>query len=597
MIANALDYCRRFIYFWQSSPIMGRFDDSKYPLIVAPLLSLDDIRIKCTVIIGPTQSLKTVALQCATAYRLDIIRKSMLAVAQTDDDAKDFAIVKLKPFLERIPTLRNTVKKGTYSITNDLWQWANHELIISGPGDNAQQSKSACFLHTDEAHRYNKDNPGAMAALQDRMGTRWDRHELHCTTAPDEGMEVDTLFQAGQQNEWHVMCNRCFKLFIPLWEIASRDRYNGHKVFNWIESDSETETLNSITMYCPHCDKPIYDTPINRREMDEGAMYIPDNPDADVMYQSFRWNCFALRWKPWRDLFAIYLNAIKIAKLGDFTPYKNWVTKHEARVWRNEFPMLGDSKSGRDYSRSEIYFNEDNLPVCSFDIQEEGGFHIWAQADLFEKDGSSRRMTYTKLQSWADARKFQIDHSVRDCNVGVDFGHRDREVFGQCANYHWYALKSGDEETFAHVISILDPKTKRIITKIIQLPYSEVRLENPMSGKETKRVRLRGRQIPFGFCGSRLWSKPVLYGILYSHKSGDAGRYYGIASDIGEEYTKQLHSYIPALDIDKKTNTTRKRIWRKISNMDHSFVTSCQNILMAMIAGYFPMSEAMEENK
>jgi hypothetical protein len=596
---NPIEYCRKFVYFWSSSPISGAFNESRYPLIADPLLSLDNIGIKCTVVFGPTQSLKTVYLQCATAYRLDIKRKSILACSQTDDDAKDFSIIKLRPFLERIPSLRNTVRKGTYSITNDQWLWATHELIISGPGENAQQSKSVCYLHTDEAHRWNLEYPGAMAALNDRMGSRWDRHELHCTTAPEAGAEVDLLYFQGQQNEWHHRCIHCNSSIWLVWVNDPRKPYNGEEVFRWVESENETEMLNSIHIICPYCGKRTDDTVRNRVAMDEGAKYVPANPDADRMYQSFRWNCFGPRWKPWRDLFAIYLGAIKSAKLGNLKPYENWVTKYEVRSNQHEYPMLGDSVQGRDYETSEVQvIDENKLRVGSADIQERAGWHAWMLCDEFERNGSSRRVNYVKLSSWGDIRRFQLDHHIKDRDMAIDYGHNltiegvnenYREVFAACARYHWYAFKSGDEENFAHQIT--DPKTH--VTKSILLPYSEPRLENPMAGQHTKNIILR-RGVPPGFCLSRLWSKPTMYPILYAHKNGSA-RYYGIAKDINPEFVDQLHSYIPALEIDKKTGTTRKMIWKKVKNDDHAFVCSAQSLMVAHIAGFFPLSDSLKD--
>lgn len=596
-MTNALDYCRKHVYFWQSSPIAGKFDESKYKFLVDILLSLDDIYCKDSTIFGPTQSVKTVLLQCVAAYLLDIKRKSMLAVAQSDEDAGEFSKVKLRPFLERIHSLKSTVKKGPYSITDSLWQWASHELIISGPGKNATNSKSACYILTDESHLWNLTNPGASHALRDRTGTRWDRHIFDFTTAPDAGAEVDVSYHKGRQNEWHLGCIYCEKPIWPIWTNDPRNRgdkediaYNGTEVFHWTESGSETEMLDSIHMRCPHCDGRIDDTVRNRVDLDVYAQYVAKNPDADRMFNSFRWNCFAPRWKPWRDLFSIYLTAIESAKLGSLEPYSNWVTKHEVRVNNHEYPMLGNSIQGRDYRSADVeVVDENKLRVGSFDLQEGTngeGFHLWGLIDEFEKSGESKRVCYERLATWHDARKFQLDHTVRDEHIGCDFGARDREVFGYCAAWHWFALKSGDEESFAHPIA--DTKTGHVT--YIELPYSTPRLENPMTGKEVKQVRLRGSRIPPGFCGSRLWSKPRIYPILYAHKNGNA-RYYGIATDINPEYTNQLHSYIPGLDIDKKTNTTRKTIWKKVKTHDHSFIVSCQNLVIANVAGYFPMSK------
>ncbi len=561
-------------------------------------MALSEIRHKATVWYGPTQSLKTVALQIATAWQLDILRKSCLAVSQSDDDAREFSQVKLRPFLERIPALTKTVKKGKYSITDGHWLWPTHELIISGPGENAQESKSVCFLNTDEAHRWNLNYPGAMAALANRMGQRWDRHELHATTAADAGTEIDILFHKGPQNEWSVRCIHCNELFRPLWEDHSREIYNGHKIYIFEESQSETETLDSLKMYCPHCDKEISIDPRTRAEMDEGADYVPENPGADIMYQSFRWNAFGLRWKNPRDLLAIYLKAIYSAKLGDLSLYEDWVKKQEVRTWTGEFPLLGTSEQNRDYKKSDIEIvYENKLRTLSMDRQQgrDGkGFHLWCLAEEWERDGKSRRIEYQEISSWGGAREMQEYFKIKSRDVGADYGNQvGRDVFGACARWQWYALKSGDEVDFPHTLI----NTNKTLTSI-KLPYSEPRPEDPMSGKPLqKNMRCRPGAVPVGCCLSILWSKPSIYPIFYALKNGTAGRYYGIASDFNPSFIDQLHSYIPALDVDKKTNTTRKLIWQKVKIHDHAFVCGAQSLILALRAGFYPMSIAESVEK
>lgn len=587
---NALEYAKRFVYFWQSSPIAGGFDDSRYPFCRDVLLALDDIDCKTMVLYGPTQSFKTACLQIATAYRLDVKRKSVMAVAQTDDDAGKFHDVKLEPFLSRIPSLANTMRKGAYAKKTTLWKWATHELIITGPGLMAQQSDSVCYLHSDEAHVWNRTNPGAMASLDNRMGLRWDRNGFHATTAAEAGTEIDIAFHKGRQNEWHLRCPHCNGLFQPLWTDASRKQYNGHEVFTYKESQSETETLDSLRMHCPHCQVEIQDAPRVRADMDSGARYIASNPQADKSFNSFRWNAFAPRWKAWRDLLAIFLKACHSAKLGDLSPYSDWLTKQEVRTDFHEFPMLGDSTHGRNYNCADVSLEQSHLRTCSFDVQEGTageGFHLWGQVDQWQRNGDSKRVAYRRLATWSDARAFQLEHHVADKNTAVDFGHRDREVFAACAKYHWLSLKSGDEENFRHAIH-----GKNNEVTWVAMPYSETRAENPMTGKETGKVVIpRGRKLPNGFAISRLWSKPAIYPILFALKSGTAGREYGIARDINPEYVEQLHSYIPAIDLNEKTNTPRGTLWKKVKHNDHAFITSAQNLILALIAGYYPMSK------
>jgi len=461
---------------------------------------VDDIRHREICLYGPTQAMKTVVLEIVIAYLLDMRRKSVLAVAQTDDDSKSFSQIKLAPILERIPSLENTVKSGRSGKTVSQWLWSAHELIISGPGENAQESKSVSALVTDEAHRWNVAYPGAMAALRNRLGLRWDRLEFHATTAAEVGTEIDIDYHAGQQDEWHIRCLGCNGLIWPLWTEASRAHYNGHEVFQWKESQSETETLDSIVLVCPHCGLDHEDNAHNRVDMDLGADYVTMNPTADASIRSYRWNAFAPRWKAWRDLLAIYKKAIHSAKLGDLAPYRDWVTKQCVESWENQYPMLGDSTLGRDYSLADIQPDPTKLRFVSIDVQDgKGGdvFHLWIQIDEFERNGDSRRIAYERCATWEDARARQSFFGVADKCVGVDCGDRAREVFAYCAKFHWLALKSGDEEGFAH--PIVNPVT-HVVTHV-SLPYSTTRLESATVGKETQKdIRLpRGGKAPAGF--------------------------------------------------------------------------------------------------
>jgi hypothetical protein len=556
--------------------VSGQFDVRKYPFIRQPLLSLDDISVRDTVVYGPAQSFKSVFLQIATAYRLGIAQNTVLAVAQSDDDADEFAKVKLNPFLERISHLYDMqVTKHTIN----LWRWANHELIISGPGTNAQNSKSARFIHTDESHLYKL---GTLAALTDRSGQRWNRHGLHVTTAADEGTEVDVKYHQGNQQEWHVRCLHCNALFMPLWEEESRRVYNGHRVFQWLDNGSETATLDSIEMVCPNCDKAIENTPRNRVMMDDGADYIAMNPAADKSTLSFRWNAFASRYKPLRDLLSIYLKAIESAKLGDFKPYENWVKKQEVRTWTGEIPQVGNATIGRDHSIAQIEVVESDLVIGSCDVQSAGGFHIWALCDVWHPNGDSKRLAYDKLASFDDLRAWQLRHCVKDFDskkdrhpfLCADHGHLQSDTFAACARHGWLALKSTDDEGFSHVI-----KRRNIPDLIIEKPWSTVRAGNPLIGKSgSQNAKL---------CATRLWSKPRLYSMLFKLKNGDTSRKYGIADDINPLFVDQLHSYSKALTIDKKTGSTAKEYWRQIRKQDHSFICAAQSLMMAIMHGQY----------
>jgi len=609
MILNALDYARKFIYFWKTgSPIFGKFDERKYPFCAPILENSDNIDCKQTVLYGPTQSFKTVVLNIMTAYRLHIKQKSILIACQTDDDAKQYAKGKLMPVLERIKPIMGALRREKNAKTIQELYFPAHELIISGPGSNASESKSVNYLHTDEAHLWNVDYPAAMGALTNRMGGVWNRHALHTTTAADAGTEIDEAYGAGQQDEWHFMCIHCHGLIWPKWEDDAKAYYNGEKVFHWIDSQSETETLDSIHIICPHCQKRIDDEYENRLLINEGSRYVSMNPGHSSMFQSYRWNCFAPFWKSWKGSLATYLTAIKLAKLGTLPPYTDWIKKYEVRTNTGEMPMLGSSYGGRNYRVADVVKTPDELRVLSLDVQEGKngeGFHLWGLCDQWERSGNSKRVAYRRLASWDEARAMQLEFGVADADVCVDFGHRMREVFSYCEKFHWLAMKSGDEESFAHVIP-----AKFAQNTIVHYEYSPTIPQSCTAGKTNSNLVFKGargiRILPPGFCLSRLWSKPAVYPMLYALKQGTAGREYNIATDIGTEYVRQLHSYVPIMPEPKNRNKEPVKkheqrgyrdSWKQVIPDDHSFVCSAQSLVKAMLSGFYPTVDSVRVNR
>lgn len=582
---NALEFGRKYIVFEKASPICGAFDITRYRMLEKPLIDVGNIGIKQMVVYKASSCMGTVFAQIATAYRLDQRPGDMIAVAQSDDDAGDWSKTRVRPFLERIPPLMATLKNTTHAITNDLWQWPHQFLILTGPGLFSQNSKQVRYIVTDESHLY---AAGTLTAFDKRMGGRWDRAALHVTTAADEGAEIDGLYYDGKQNEFHHRCVHCHQTIWLLWTDAAKEHYNGESVFKWDENQSEIATLNSIRVICPLCGKENANTDRVRFAMQTDGDYVSINPDAPDETQSYRWNCFAAHWINWRDILAEHFAAMAAAKMGDLKKHEDFVKKRECRSYTHQIPDLGIVTPYQDYRIGEIWITEEEKRrIASFDVQDAGGLHFWAQVDEFIRNGNSRRLNYDRLGTWEACKEYADHYGVAPSDTFVDYGHRDREVFARCSAYRWYALKSGDEEEFTHVVTIGDGshREKRPVPK----PFSATQTQDSMSGKSKKNLVIhRNSSLPEGWCYSRLWSKPYLYPMMFALKSGTTGRYYGIAEDINSDYTKQIHSYVPRIDKNKKTGA-EKVLWQQVKAQDHAFITSCQCLIGAIIAGYFPM--------
>lgn len=377
---NAIQWATKRIHFSKSSPISGQFNIDRYPFLRKPLLALDNIRTRQIVVYKGASCLGTVFSQLAMCYRLDRRPGDMQFTAQTDDDAKDWSVTRGKQFMQQIPSLMSLlvnpdVKNAITKIPmqNGLYLWPHQFLVITGPGINAQQSKQVRYLHTDESHIF---GPGVLAALDNRMGLRWDRASLHVTTAPDQAVivgeevvaqEVDVKYHEGQQDEWNQMCPHCNALFWPLWGEYAQDRYNGELIYHWTESQSETETLDSIHAACPHCGKEIIDEPRTRREMNSGGDYVCENPTHDATKESYRWSRLAPDWIPWRDVLSIYRSAMNMARNGDIMPYANFVKKELCMTWRGKVPDIADANITGDY----MLANASDVDLANYNWEKE----------------------------------------------------------------------------------------------------------------------------------------------------------------------------------------------------------------------------------
>lgn len=623
-----IEFATRKIVFDEASAICGKFDIRKYRHLERPLLDLENIHIKRLTCIAASSSLKTVFLQIAMAYKLDQRPGSMQVAMESDDAATDWMKVRGKKFLNRIPTLRDALSNDKFAQTNSLWMWPHQFLLLTGPGESAQQAKQVTYLFTDESH-VTEFREGSLTSFEERMSKRWNRQAIHVTTGADAGKEVDRFYYMGGQNEWHFRCPNCSQLFAPLWEDDSKAKY-GQKVFIFGNHS------DSVYVACPHCSCVVTDTARGRYSLHEYGDYVSmkfasggvesrhaasENdmtscraltdtggktglnnlihstvelnqsgssapPAGNVSEnQSYRWTFAACHWLPWSEALAKYREAIIAARLGNLKPHEDFQKKRLAKSYLPEIPDIHPASPSSDYSSGDAWIVSEPLRrFVSADVQD-APFHLWAQADEFRDNGDSRRLAYARLSTWEQLRQFQLDHRAQDCDTFVDAGFRDREVYGQCAKYKWYALLARDEDSFAH--TIYDPVTKK--PSLVMRPYSVAQLQDSMSGKSGERIKTNKR-IPPGFCLSRLWSKPKIGGLLMALKSGESGRYYGIARDMSPDYLPQLHSYVFSTRATKVNPLAQTLYLRQVKKDDHAFSTSAMCLVGAVIAGFFPMS-------
>lgn len=589
---TTLDFCAKYISFSKTSPITGPFRIQMYPFLRKPMDAADDIRVKRLIIFKASSTMGTILGQCINAKRISKDVGDQLMVCQTEDDAAKWQKTRGKEWLESIPDVMRLLKTDKYSRTQELWLFRHKFLSISGPGINAAQSVQVRYVQTDESH-LEAYPQGRLVEFEKRMGGRFDAQATHITTAPDEGREVDGFYNTGSQEEWHWRCPKCNQLVWPLWEERSRQHYNGERIFQWKEFQSETATLDSIIAICPHCQHVNHDNDRERYALVRDGDYVAMNPTAPIEQASFRWSVFAGHWIPWRSMLAEYLAARRAAlELFDLKPYEDFVKKRECFSYKPQLPDFGQAIGGTNYKLGDEWEPGTDILTGDYQAGKRGeGSHIWALVTRWDKQGNSRRITYRRCETWAQFRALQLEFKVWDSNVYVDCGYDDRTVFWQCSIYKWYATKGSDLQQFHTITVDKGKKTERKIT--VAMPYSQPEWQNGNVGAADRNSVKGGAYIvnaAKGWALQIVMHNPQLYGILHALQTGANGRYFGIARDMPEEYTGGFPAFIPVTEKDKKTNV-EKVIWKMVKAFAHPWDCEVQALVGALRVGCFPLKK------
>jgi hypothetical protein len=615
---KAVDYFKRHIYFNKSTPLFGAFDLSKYRMIQRPSESLDNPLIRRGTFFKTSGGMGTLFLQMVLTYKIDRSLGDIQVVAQSDDAAEIFTKTRAEEFILSQPQIarriksKQSTKSSSSSITNSLWLFTDKFVKITGPGESAQQSAQVTTLLTDESHMRKHFPPGTLTGFESRTATKWNRYDAHFTTAPDAGAEVDVYYKAGNQGEFCYRCLSCNNLVWPLWEDYSRDYYNGERVFHWTEHQSEVMTLESLRFICPHCDKGVFeDNDRTRFQLQIDGDYIDMNPGHAKDQASFRWSAFACYWNEWKTILSKWKTALDAERNGDFSKMEEFEKKILTMQYTAKLHALGDSKSGRDYKLGDVWITEENQrQFGSFDVQSKGGRHYWALCDNYTKRGDSRRVKYCRLENWTQLSAFKSDHGISDCDTSIDLGHEYTEVLAWCAANKWIGLQSGDSVDY-----FLHPTSQG--TNAPNRHYGPDTLTDAHMGqavpKEVLRARRRVRQVLVGGRSITVapegsgfgivvqWSKPNVGFLMLALKGGTSDKYFGRAADMDQkcpDFSKQFDTYIEAtkeVTVAGIPGFTLKRYLRQLSETDHAFPTACQNLVMAMRAGYFPMDLSIKK--
>jgi hypothetical protein len=538
----------------------------------------------------------TVAGQIINVKRIVCDVGNQMMVCQTDDDAAIWSKTRGQKWVLSVKDAERLVSKSIkFPMTNDLWQFRHKFLAITGPGITSAQSVQVRYVQTDEAH-LDTYTPGRLIEFEKRMGARWDRQATHISTAADEGKEIDDFFKQGQQDDWYLRCRNCGGLTWPTVGDKAKELYD-KPVF--------VETVSGqIYFQCAHCGEMHLDTPKVRHYCATNGDYISQNLAPNKGEQSFRWSVFAAYWIPWRETYDEFNSAAKIAReFGNLKPLEDVTKKRLCLSWKPHLPELGDKKGDSDYVTGAPWVVKCNQPdtikLCTADFQAgkgSEGSHLWANCSQWDRDGNSRREAFEKVLTFSELDTFRADHQVEPKDTYCDASHENRLVYREMGARKCFAIRGSDEAEIMHIVKRNGDMMR------YGMPYSQTQAQNGVIGqrslnKRERRLFSTRSKLPFGWAWEITMCNPTLYAILGSLISGSSGRYFGIASNLCDEYKDNMPAFIPIIEDDKKTNTVKRVIWKRIKTFDHPWDTEVMALVGAMRAGFFPLAKQLEDTK
>lgn len=553
------------------------------------MAAADDIRCKRLVILKASSTLGTVLGQIIIAKRIVCDVGDIFMVCQTDDKAAEWTKTRGKEWLYSIPDVVRLISKEKYAVTNDLWQFRQKDLYISGPGINAAQSTQVRYLQTDESH-LDAFPEGRLVEFEKRMGGQWNRQATHITTAPDAGREVDRFYCEGQQDEWFLRCPSCSRLVWPLMGDFAMDCYK-MQVF--------VKMRTGVHFICPYCANAHPDTTRARYDMVHGGDYCAMNPAANIFTRSFRWSVFAAHWISWEETFSEYESSLAAAKLGNLKPLEDVTKKRFCMSWKAELPDFGEGKGVNDYKVGDLIWVVRNVipesvRILTADYQAgtgDEGAHFWALVCQWSREGDSRRESYQRVNTFGDLEQLQGDSQVLTGNVYCDAGHESRLIYRECGKRRWYATRGSDSDEILHRVKRGDKYIS------FPMPYSQTEPQNGVVGQKklARRDRFTGSRLPEGWAWQIMMCNPTLYGILSALVGGTSGRYFGIASNFPSEYVANVPAFVPVVEKNDKTGMAKRVVWRKVKSYDHAHDCETQQLVGAMRAGYCPLAKQIEQ--
>ncbi len=552
---------------------------------------------KCSSVMPPQESGKTLAAQVAIAERICRRPASMQFNTVTNVKAKTFADTKWRQTKQSVKAIQARLTDNPHDETKTriVFRDATYLMIQGIETDANRQSDSIEVQVNDECQLWL--TPWMSETHKRTDSYRDTRKILNLGLGGLKGSEWENEWLDGNQGEWSHHCPACDKLFQYRFNLrdplGSNVHFDKSKVM--VRGGGEldfSEFDKSVHVSCPHCKHLMYYDKLRLRKMNLDAMrrgdgYVYMNPHANPENVSLHVNAFAIGMRPWAEIIRPFIRATMGRSVFATSILQSFIMSDLAEFWEERPIMSKKTVALGDFTRREMkdpkFWKDEMFRALSLDNQH-GGMndipHRWAVIRAFARDGRSRLVTAGRVNEWSDVRKLQLEYGVPDWSPELpgpwtvcDRQHDPTKVDQQCALHKWYGIMGQDTDKFRH------EKGSRFAPEEAQdFYFSDLRTIDIGFGSSTGE-----RQI----AAYLLYSKQKIEDILAVLLNGSAESFEA-PKDL-EEFCPEYFTHINAHhQVMESTKNGEKLMWRQIGHTpDHLRDCETQLVVVGLMAGVY----------
>lgn len=438
MLLSPVDFATKYFYFDKASTKQGKFDIDECEFLRDIMESFADITVRSGACMCSAQSGKTQTGIILGTWALSEDPGPFMWTLPARDEALTFAKARLKDSFERCEPLTRIMPTTRGSVTNLEINFGLAPFMLIGVSSGSKVSgKPIRWLFIDEEKDY---GAASVPKLLKRVRSKWNAKIWRMSTPSKDKDSIHLAFLAGDQRHYHVHCPKCHNHYPLRWK-------------NLVYPNSEEDDFE-IHYRCHNdeCEHKWFDNPADRRAMVKSGKWIANNPlMTEKGQRSWTWNAILPEWVAWADIVEEWKSALEAREAGDDVPFITFLNETICEPFNEK--MLNEAAEFIPGG----YFLADYFDGQGWEMEKERYMtvdkqrgHYFAVVRAWRSDGSSRQVYRAKVLTREDLRATQIRMKVKDRMVFIDARWQESDVYDDCAEFGWTAIKGDARRSFVH---------------------------------------------------------------------------------------------------------------------------------------------------